>query len=354
MSGIFDRSEYLRSRLKTNAFHIHLHDADLVQSMLQVYGEFKDILNHKVVVCTVNHEHNDERHQQNPIQPFYVQFWDQIFELYFEGNKEMVPLCSSAVTDDLFVILGRILYHGLVLLNYWPVRLSQACASIIMTGTSSDKQLTESFRNYLSESQNKVITNAKAEVRSGALEFSENTQRQICTALRTCGNSTVPEPKNFGNHLLKLAKFCFIQKPYWCLDQMKNGLGTFKVDFLEKIEEKDVFMFYSALSPSAITLFDKIVYLFSTCEDDPEIEMEEKRVKTYLENYVMQLTSTKLSKLLRLWSQSDCLNNNLVYVRFVRTSVSRLPIFESDGYTIALSSIYASQEEFSSIMSKVV
>lgn len=334
-------------------FYIHIDEHALVNSMLQVYRDYLDILDHKVVVCCVNHHDNEnERHQQNPIQPFYVKFWEDIFGLCFEGNKEMVPVCSTDIPEDIYPILGRVLYHGLVLHNYWPVRLSQACTSVIMIGSASEKQLTESFQNYLSDNQCSILTFAKSEARSGAVDFSISTQRNICTALRTCGNTTKPEPRTFDNHLLKLAKFCFIQKPYWCLIKMKQGMETLQEEFLQNIEEKDVFMFYSALKPSAIALFDKIVYLFSSCEENPEIEVEEKRVKMYLENFVLRLDSTKLSKLLMHWNQSDCLNNTHVYVRFSRTSVSKRPIFDSAGYTMILSSVYASQEEFSLIMSQ--
>ncbi|VDI20745.1 Hypothetical predicted protein, partial [Mytilus galloprovincialis] len=106
--GIFERTEYLRNQLKDNVFYIHIDDNDLVHSILQVYRQYLNILEHKVVVCCINHAVNEnERHQQNPIQPYLVRFWDEIFDLCFEGDKEKIPICSSDMPEDIFLILGR-------------------------------------------------------------------------------------------------------------------------------------------------------------------------------------------------------------------------------------------------------
>ncbi|CAC5378262.1 unnamed protein product [Mytilus coruscus] len=294
----FERTEYLRNQIKNNVFYIHIDDNDLVHSILQVYRQYLNILEHKVVVCCINHQvHVNERHQQNPIKPYLVRFWDEIFDLCFESDKEKIPICSSDMPEDIFLILGRVMYHGLILQNYWPFKFSQACCSIIITDTVSDKQLAESFQKVLSDGQKNVVAAAKAEILPGVAIFDITTQN---------------------------------------------------------VEEKDVFMFYSVLTPSALSLFDKIVYLFSTCDEDPELEIEEKRVKMYLENFIMSFHSSKLSKLLLRWCQTGCLNSSHVYVRFAKSSVYQRPIFDADVSTMTLSSVYTSQEEFSLIMSQEI
>lgn len=345
----------MSNQLKDNVFYIHIDDNDLVHSILQVYRQYLNILEHKVVVCCINHVVNEnERHQQNPIQPYLVRFWDEIFDLCFEGDREKIPLCSSDMPEDIFLILGRVMYHGLILQNYWPVRFSQACCSIIITNTVSDKQLAESFQNVLSDGQKNVVAAAKAEIRSGVAIFDLTTQVNLCRTLRSYGNITKPEPSTLNECLMKLAKFSLIQRPYWCLSQIRSGLQTVHGNLFQNVEEKDVFMFYSALTPSALSLFDKIVYLFSTCDEDPELEIEEKRVKIYLENLIMSFHSSKLSKLLLRWCQTDCLNSTHVYVRFAKSSVCQRPIFDADVSTMTLSSVYTSQEEFSLIMSQEI
>ncbi|XP_052087247.1 uncharacterized protein LOC127724348 isoform X1 [Mytilus californianus] len=353
--GIFERTEHLRNQLKDNVFYIHIDDNDLVHSILQVYRQYLNILEHKVVVCCINHQVNEnERHQQNPIQPYLVRFWDEIFDLCFEGDKEKIPICSSDMPEDIFLILGRVMYHGLILQNYWPVRFSQACCSIIITDTVSDKQLAESFQKVLSDDQKNVVAAAKAEIRSGVAIFDLATQVNLCRTLRSYGNTTKPDPSTLNECLMKLAKFSLIQRPYWCLSQIRCGLQTIHGNLFQNVEEKDVFMFYSALTPSALSLFDKIVYLFSTCDEDPELEIEEKRVKIYLENFIMSFHSSKLAKLLLRWCQTDCLNSTHVYVRFAKSSVCQRPIFDADVSTMTLSSVYTSQEEFSLIMSQEI
>ncbi|CAC5379139.1 unnamed protein product [Mytilus coruscus] len=269
-----------------------------------------------------------------------------------KGDKEKIPICSSDMPEDIFLILGRVMYHGLILQNYWPVRFSQACCSIIITDSVSDKQLAESFQKVLSDSQKNVVAAAKAEIRSGVAIFDLTTQVNLCRTLRSYGNTTKPEPNTLNECLMKLAKFSLIQRPYWCLCQIRCGLQTIHGNLFQNVEEKDVFMFYEALTPSAISLFDKIMYLFSTCDEDPELKIEEKRVKIYLENFIMSFHSLKLSKLLLRWRQTDCLNSSHVYARFAKSSVCQRPIFDADVSTMTLSSIYTPQEEFSFIMSK--
>lgn len=246
------------------------------------------------------------------------------------------------------------MYHGLVLQNYWPVRLSQACCSVMMTDGASEKQLAESFQKAISDDQKAVISAAKTEIRAGATNFDYETQVNLCRALRAYGNNTKPNPKTLNDTLIKLTKFCLIQRPYWCLCQMRSGLQAIREDLFRNIDEKDVFMFYSTLMPSALSLFDKIVYLFSTCEDDLDLELEEQRVKTYLENYIMTFHSTKLRKLLLRWCQSDCLNTSHVYVRFSKSDICQRPVFDPDVSTVTLSSVYTSQEEFSLILSQEI
>lgn len=314
-----------------------------------------NILEHKVVVCCIDHQQATEiRHQQNPLQPYLVRFWDDIFELCFEGNKEKIPVCAPDIPEDIFILLGRIMYHGLVLQNYWPVRLSQACCSVIMTDSASEKQLAESFQKVITDDQKAVISAAKTEIRAGAASFDYKTEVNLCRALRAYGNNTKPDPKTLNDTLIKLTKFCLIQRPYWCLCQMRSGLQAIREDLFRNIDEKDVFMFYSTLMPSALSLFDKIVYLFSTCEDDLDLELEEKRVKTYLENFIMSFHSTKLRKLLLRWCQSDCLNTSHVYVRFSKSGICQRPVFDPDVSTVTLSSVYTSQEEFSMILSQEI
>lgn len=351
LCGIFERTEFLRKQLKDNAFYIHIDEDNFLNSFIHVYRQYLIVLEHNVVVCCIDHTKNpDHRHQQNPLQPYLVRFWDEIFDLCFDGNNEKFPVCSPDIPEDIFLILGRIMYHGLILHNYWPVRLSQACCSFIMTDCASEKQLAESFQKVLSDEQNAIVSLAKAEIRSGATTFELSTQVNLCKALRPYGNTRKPDCASLNTTLIKISKFCLIQRPYWCLCQLRSGLQSIRGDIFQNIEEKNVFMFYSVLTPSALSLVEKIVYLFSTCEEDPDLEMEEKRVKTYLENFIITLHTLKLRKLLLRWCQSDCLNNSHVYVRFLKSSVCQKPVFEGQGSTLTLSSVYTSQEEFSLIM----
>lgn len=129
----------------------------------------------------------------------------------------------------------------------------------------------------------------------------------------------------------------------------RSGLQSFISDFLSHLEEQDVFSFYSLLTPNALSLFEKTIYMFSATDNSIH-EMEEKRVKMYFENFVMKLNCETLSTLLVKWCYSDCLCMEHLYVRFLANSISERPHFDPNETTLTLSSVYTSQEELHQLM----
>ncbi|XP_048769889.1 uncharacterized protein LOC125676043 isoform X1 [Ostrea edulis] len=346
---IFEISKFLRMQIQDKSL-IHIRRSNVLFDVLKLYQENSAMIQNDFTVCFEEHSHDDDVGHV-PLSPhaLFVQFWREAFEHFFAGNQESVPIVDVSTEPEFFKTLGQILYHGLILLDYWPVKLSQACACIMILNTCSDRQLLTSLHRTMSDQERSVITDAKREIRSGCSEFSMLTTKSLYQVLRLYGNTQRPRPGNLEQLLRQISNFHLKQKSYWALYEMRSGLQSTVSDFLSHLEEQDIFTFYSLLTPNALSLFEKTIYMFSATDNSIN-EMEEKRVKMYFENFVMKLNCETLSALLVKWSYSDCLCVDHLYVRFLPNSISDRPHFDPNKTTLALSSVYTSQEELHQLM----
>lgn len=346
---IFEISKFLRMQIQDKTL-IHVRRSNVLSDVLKIYQRNPEIVQRDFNVCFEEHSRdNDVCHVPLSPHALFVQFWREAFAHFFAGNQESVPIIDVSIDPDFYKTLGQILYHGLILLDYWPVKLSQACACVMILNTCSDRQLLTSLHRTMSDQERFVITEAKREIRSGCSEFSMQTTKSLYQVLRLYGNTQRPRPGNLEQLLLQMSNFYLKQKSYWALYEMRSGLQSFISDFLSHLEEQDVFSFYSLLTPNALSLFEKTIYMFSATDNSIH-EMEEKRVKMYFENFVMKLNCETLSTLLVKWCYSDCLCMEHLYVRFLANSISERPHFDPNETTLTLSSVYTSQEELHQLM----
>ncbi|XP_022286997.2 uncharacterized protein LOC111099825 isoform X3 [Crassostrea virginica] len=346
---ILEISKFIRMQIQDKTL-IHIRRSSVMSDVLRIYQRNPDIIQRDFNVCFEEHSrNNDVCHVPLSPHALFVEFWREAFANFFVGNQESVPTVNVSIEPDFYKTLGKILYHGLILIDYWPVKLSQACACVMVLNTCSDRQLLTSLHRTMSDQERSVITEAKREIRSGCMEFSLSTTKSLYQVLRLYGNTQKPRPENLEQLLLQMSNFYLKQKSYWALYEMRCGLQSTISDFLCHLEEQDVFTFYSLLTPNALSLFEKTIYMFSATDNSIH-EMEEKRVKMYFENFVMKLNCETLSTLLVKWCYSDCLCMDHLYVRFLANSISERPHFDPNETTLTLSSVYTSQEELHQLM----
>lgn len=94
--------------------------------------------------------------------------------------------------------------------------------------------------------------------------------------------------------------------------------------------------------------------MFTAAEINSSVEMEEKRTKMYLEVAIMRMTKQEMTSLLTKWCHFDCLCVDELNTRFHANSVSEPPFFDPDIKTLNLSSVYTSQEEFTSLLTSQI
>ncbi|OWF41343.1 uncharacterized protein LOC110462617 [Mizuhopecten yessoensis] len=336
--------------LLQNPLSVTIRKDHLVDDVIRLYRANPSFGNHHIRVFMNCDGYPSDQSNAIPAGTMFVMFWREVLHRFFQGNREYVPVVDLDMDEEFYVTIGRILYHGLVLFDYWPVRLAQACTAVILTEKCSDSQLTTSFYNVMSESEKKVVNEAKKEIRSNIAEFTLPVLRNLCRTLRFYGNVVKPQPCTFDDLILRLARYYLVRNSYWALSGISAGFISSFSGNLPVITEHDVFKLYARLSPNALTLFEKVNFIFSPTEHNTCIDMEEKRTKMYLEVAIMKMTTDQMARMLTRWCYFDCLCADQLYTRFHPQSVSEPPMFDPDTRTLNVSSVYSSQEEFTALL----
>ncbi|XP_033741432.1 uncharacterized protein LOC117328147 [Pecten maximus] len=329
---------------------VTIRKENLVDDVVRLYRGNVNFGSHHIRVFMTYDGYSNDRNHTIPTGTLFVMFWREILDKFFRGSREYVPIVDPDTDEELYVTLGKILYHGLVMFDYWPVTLAQACTAVILTEKCSDSQLTTSFYNVMSESEKAVVSEAKKEIRSNMIEFSLPVLRNLCKVLRPYGNTVRPQPRTFEGLILHLSRFHLVRNSYWALSGISAGFISSFSGNLPVITEHDVFKMYARLSPNALALFEKVNFIFSPSNQTSCIDMEEKRTKMYLEVAIMRMTTQQIARILTMWCYFDCLCVDQLFTRFHAQSVSEPPVFAPDTRTLNISSVYSSQEEFSSLL----
>ncbi|KAJ8314875.1 hypothetical protein KUTeg_007025 [Tegillarca granosa] len=347
---IFSIAKTLRNRLQPTIV-IRVRKSSIISDVLKIYRTNSSITAHKLSVCYTENSPEVDAIKE-PCLSMFTLFWSRVLKSNFNGDQEVVPSTDLSIEDDFYFLLGKILYHGIVLCDYWPVKLSQACMATIITNTCSERQLMTSFHHVMTESDRAIIGITKKEFREYGEGVPMVTFRNVCKVLRFYGCKQKPQLFLLDQLLLKVAKFHLVKEPYWQLMQMREGLNATEEDIFQYVNENDIFTFYSLLTPNALTLFNKVIFIHSS--DDSSMEMEEKRVKSNFESFIMQLNTENLCNFLFKWCYSDCLCVDQLCVQFDLNTMSGVPIFKPERSTLVLSSMYMSKEELHHLLSTFV
>jgi len=166
--------------------HIFVSKQNVVTDVLSFYRDNDSAINSNTITATISEVQNNVWSENRISGPsLLVLFWTELFKFHFNGDRELFPTVGLDLEEDFYEIVGMVLYHGLVLYNYWPVRLSQACASVIFTSQCSDRQLSSSFQRLLTQSELDIINDARQEIKENRNEFSMNTVRNLCCTFRS-------------------------------------------------------------------------------------------------------------------------------------------------------------------------
>ncbi|XP_046578888.1 uncharacterized protein LOC124286561 [Haliotis rubra] len=335
------RSLALLERLNLGAARTMMISRDsFVDDVITFYKDDPSVVGNDLLVFVQNSRNGDiEEMCTNRI---FTEFWRKAYKCWFVGNAETVPKLSPLVSRELFVVLGRILAHGLILSNYWPLKLSRACAHVIITDQeASDKLVMDSFRCILSESERAVIKDLEDQVQRCDGYESPATMAQAAIALAPYGCTQLPSADCLGTFLLEMAiQFCYC-RPHWPLTQMSRSFKNSSNSTFIALSESDITDFYNVLQPTATSVTKKLSYSYS---DNGRVKSFEKSVSSFLEKVLLKLGQDQLRRLLLLWSNTDCLNMKVLHVAFSESDQVSPPVFDGFANEMCLSRYFPSAE----------
>ncbi|XP_014782703.1 uncharacterized protein LOC106878106 [Octopus bimaculoides] len=317
-SELFQRISLIKQTLSETR-NLKMDKRSIVGNLLELYRAEHTICNYDIRV-TFNNDPNLTLSNDPSFQTrhMFCIFWKKIFNNNFVGNEEYYPVISPEAEDDMFEILGRILAHGLILCNYWPIQFAVASATYMLCQGCSDELILKSFTNCLSGFDQRIVMSALKESRSqiGEPTFSSTLETNLSAFLWTNG-CQIDRPGQLPGILLSIARSFLIYQPYWALVKLKKGMEHCSNKVFKDCSESDVENLYKTLTPEASQICKLIKYEFSQEESHLEIE---KTLQTYLEKLLWEMSLVELANLLQLWTGVNCLSQQTLFVKFVNTS----------------------------------
>lgn len=340
----------MKSRLNDTK-HIHVRPDSLFTDFLNAYRDDTTLEQHNLSVCLQAHSLHDNACSEHDTHietgTVFVTFWEEAFRKHFTGNNHMVPVLDPSSANDFFKICGRILVHGLVLENYFPVRLSPACLAMSVTEGCSVHLLLTSFYQVMYEAEKDVLEVAMAELRSGAEHFSGKIERCVKIVLGSYGFKNIPAPFELDAAMTGIARMFILYQPHWSLCQLRAGMIDAGLDIAEICEE-DVLQLYQILAPTVSTLLQRVHYT-SPCESTLITNVD--KVKSFFEEYLHKMSKPSLLKLLQQWCGYDCLCIPKLTVRFADDDSDS--VFSPKECTLRLPLVCTSFQEMTQVFEAI-
>jgi hypothetical protein len=267
----------------------------------------------------------------------FTQFFLRLFDSHWDGHLDKVPAMNDQhLFNGTFEVIGRVLSHAMVLVDYFPISISVAALSMLTSGTCDDAMTTASFVRYLGEEDGAFVQEClgNPSILVGASKF------KLMRILSTNGCSKMPTKDNCQELILSVARLCLLAKPLYPLSVLWSGMTTYPA-LWQGVTPAVLQQLYDELRPSAEKVVSSITYEYS---DDTDYRFLEELVTGHLERYIMQLSVRRLTKLLTFWTAADCLGQPLL-VQFNSLEGEQLrPMATTCTYTLGLSRCYLSYQ----------
>lgn len=313
-SEFFQRISLIKQTLSETR-NLKMDKRSIVGNLLELYRCEQTICNYDIRV-TFNNDHNLSSSNDPAFQTrhMFCIFWKKIFDKNFVGNMEFYPVINPEADEDMFEVLGRILAHGLILCNYWPIQFALSSATFMLSNECSNELTLKSFINCLSGFEQRVVECAIQESQSQTSErYIPLDLKKDLSAFLWMYGCEMDKSRHFSDILLCIAKSLLIYQPYWALVKLKEGMDHCCSRIFMACSQSDVQSLYQALTPDASQMCKLIKYEYSL-DDNQEIE---KGLQTYLEKLLWELCSAELSNLLQQWTGVNCMSQQTLFVKFV-------------------------------------
>lgn len=206
-------------------------------------------------------------------------FWDMFFTTYGDGNAERVPLVTADMTAEDFQAMGKIITHMFIKFKGFPIQFSHASMCFALFEAVTDKCLLDSFSNFLARAEREVVESAF----SGVLDVST-----LVDILSDYSTHTMPTSTNIRQLLVATAEMALINKPMFCLQNIRKGMGS----FWNNVSVSELDALYSIYTPTASKVLEQVIFPETTVLSDSKVirwlerfiqSSDEKMVRRFVE-----------------------------------------------------------------------
>lgn len=316
---------------------IKVRRTHLVQDVLDTYRLDKSLVHHHLQVTFEGEEKALDL--EGVTREMFSTVIPHLMTTYFTGRLEKVPSNGiSFLFDGTFEVIGQILAHAFVLVNYLATDLSSVILGLMGTGECSNPLLLSSFKKYVSEEEAKLI-----EVALKLKEFDQDMHFKLINFFGSYQGTEVPKPSTLHHQLISLAKLQLCVIPLYAISKLKEGLSCYPILF-KGITEDVIKDLKEQYQPTGQKIIDQLYFVFT--EDDIVLRSMEERVKGYLERFISNLSTTELAEMLRFWTSADtvCLDKLTVMFNSLE-GLQRRPLANTCTATLQVSRLYLSSTE---------
>lgn len=237
----------------------------------------------------------------------YSLFWENAIPRFFEGTCTFVPRISPGIEENVYTVLGRILWHGFVLSGVFPISINKVFLALVLAGKDSisDEDFLEGFLEYVSSYERLKLSHIMQEK-----ELSQESTNFFVDFMSEFAVSKLPTPENKKNVLISVGKTELFSKPRMAMDSLKEGF-LYGISDGTVFTKQTVFNIYKELSVTT----DKVLSLI-TIEDLSTMTKAKEAVFTYLKRYVRNLTEKELPLFLRFITGSATYSGEQIKVIF--------------------------------------
>ena len=176
-----------------------------------------------------------------PKRAVYNTFWDEIFQMYFEGCGSVVPRFGPDISDELVCIIGRVALHGYICSGMFPTRVSKVFIKAMMFGetTIDDDELVQGLLEFVTDDEREFLSQCmKKEA------FSPEEKEELLEIVSQFGVRSIPSPETIYKQLVRIGRCELLQKPFL------EGVNDVSQEAIWKTSH-EVNIFYNELSVTA-------------------------------------------------------------------------------------------------------
>ena len=255
---------------------------------------------------------------------------------------------SFCRADSFYIIVGRILVHGLLTTGYWPQQLSVASVAAASRITVTNSLYRCSFLEFVGEDTRQTLLALTDDL------FDSVSAEKRLDILSSLESKTDPTSSEEAKVLVEhLARVHLLVKPFYYLRLIRKGMKAYLGLFSGVGEEVFSFLRLRGL-PTVQKVVDSLKYSFS--EERPTLMSLEMRVQGYLENFIRQCEPKDIVKFLVFCTATDILQDQeSINIEFNSSQgLSRAPSATTCSSTLSVSRYYISREDFDGDLRKVI